>query len=103
MTKPTILDDRLEITKRDWRVVNSASQCTLSLLWAMGAYIALSTKTDIGTACFWMWTILMIIADVKWYAILRRTYIVPLASHHFIENGEERKHEVAVHGTTVSA
>lgn len=103
MTKPTILDDRLEITKRDWRVINLASQLTLFFLWALGSYILLAFNTGIGVMCFWMWTMAMIIADLKWYAVLRRTYIVPLPTHHFLENGEQRKHEVHVHGQTASA
>jgi len=98
-----ILDDRIEITKRDWRVINTVSQCTLFLLWAMGTYISLASMTAVGVLCFWIWTAAMIAADVKWFRLLRRTYIVPLATHDFIENGEERNHEVKVHGQTIPA
>jgi hypothetical protein len=98
-----ILDDRLEITKRDWRVITTASQLTLFFLWALGSYILLAIGTGISVMCFWMWTMLMVVGDLKWYAILRRTYVVPLPTHHYTENGEQRKHEIAVHGTTLPA
>jgi hypothetical protein len=99
-----ILDDRQAITRRDMRTIDAVCTLTFALLGFLASWFILSLEIGpVRIMMFWLFAMLYIILVEKFFKLLRRTYVVALPTHDYIENGEERKHEVAVHGQTVSA
>lgn len=99
---PFVIDDRVAVTKREKRIIFSVCAIALLSTWILISLVFLRFG-DIGKVSFMLFTIAAFYGSIRFFELLRLTYYVPLPMHDFVENGEERKHEVAVHGQTIPA